>query len=409
MRLHKHAYSSQPPIAMLNSSSLASFSRKQALYLSVAAVMVSVFWAVGQRINPATVVFYMLLLGNLATYPMARVRRMVSNRPFPYNWLLFLAGLFVLTPVIYIIASAVVIWIAPPTPQSLGHLIRTGWKFPCLALVVYGVLRFFYLENRGRLERRNAELLRSVELSAAQLAMQEQDLQRAREIQQSLLPKDIPQIPGFEVATAYQPARMVGGDYFDVLQIGEKRLAICIADVVGKGVAAALLMANVQAVVRAFATDARSPAILCSRVNGVLCGNIDIGKFVTFFYGILDGGQRTFQYCNAGHPRPILISGNSVQQLSEGGAVLGVFPDWKYEDAMIGLSPGDKLLLFTDGLTEVSGPDGQEFGEHTLAGVAKANGASTASVLNSNVLARVDEFCVGRFQDDVTLLVIAAS
>lgn len=409
MLLHKHAYSSQPLIAMLNSSSLASFFRKQALYLSVAAVMVSVFWAVGQRINPATVVLYMLLLGNLATYPMARVRRMVSNRPFPYNWLLFLAGLLVLTPVIYIIASAAVIWIAPPTPQSLGHLIRTGWKFPCLALVVYGVLRFFYLENRGRLERRNAELLRSVELSAAQLAMQEQDLQRAREIQQSLLPKQIPQIPGFEVATAYQPARMVGGDYFDVLQLGEKRLAICIADVVGKGVAAALLMANVQAVVRAFAGDASSPAFLCSRVNGVLCGNIDIGKFVTFFYGILDGGQRTFQYCNAGHPRPILISGNSVQHLSEGGAVLGVFPDWKYEDAMIGLSPGDKLLLFTDGLTEVSGPDGQEFGEHTLGGVAKANGASAASVLNSSVLARVDEFCVGRFQDDVTLLVIAAS
>lgn len=130
MRLHKHAYSSQPPIAMLTSSSLASFFQKQALYLSVAAVMVSVFWAVGQRINPATVVLYMLLLGNLATYPMARVRRMVSNRPFPYNWLLFLAGLFVLTPVIYIIASAVVIWIAPPHTAIAGTFDQNWMEVP---------------------------------------------------------------------------------------------------------------------------------------------------------------------------------------------------------------------------------------------------------------------------------------
>lgn len=87
--------------------------------------------------------------------------------------------------------------------------------------------------------------------------------------------------------------------------------------------------------------------------------------------------------------------------------MLGGFPNWKYEDSMIGLSPGDKLLLFTDGITEVSGGDGQEFGEENLAAVAKANCASSASALNSSVLARVNEFCVGHFQDDVTLLVIA--
>jgi len=252
-------------------------------------------------------------------------------------------------------------------------------------------------------------LQRSVELGAARLEMQEQELERAREIQESLLPKHIPQLPGFEVATAWRPARVVGGDYFDVLRLGEKRLGICIADVVGKGVSAALLMANVQATVRAFARDSESPAWVCSRVNSVLCGNIAAEKFVTFFYGVLDAEKRTLQYCNAGHPAPILVSADSIQQLPADGAVLGVFPTWEYRDSMIALSAGDRLLMFTDGITEASGSDGQEFGEEKLAALAKANSASPAGELNSRVLAQVSDFCSGQFQDDATLLVVAVN
>jgi sigma-B regulation protein RsbU (phosphoserine phosphatase) len=181
------------------------------------------------------------------------------------------------------------------------------------------------------------------------------------------------------------------------------------ADVVGKGVSAALLMANVQATVRAFAADSESPAWVCSRVNSVLCGNIAAEKFVTFFYGVLDADKRTFQYCNAGHPAPILVSSDSIRQLPAGSAVFGVLPTWEYRDSMIGLSAGDRLLLFTDGITEASGSDGQEFGEENLAALAKANGASTACELNSRVLAQVSDFCRGQFQDDATLLVIAVN
>jgi sigma-B regulation protein RsbU (phosphoserine phosphatase) len=393
---------------MVTYSALASFVRQQALYLSVAAIGSAIFWAVGQPVNPATILLYSLLFGNLATPPMNRVRRATSKRSFPYNWLIFLAALSLLTPVAYLVVTPVVGWIAPPSPQSVSHLIRTGWKFPCLLLMVYGILSFLYVQTKERLEFRNDELERSLKHSAAQLERQEEDLERAREIQQSLLPKDTPQIAGFDLATAWQPAKMVGGDYFDVLKLDDTRLAVCIADVSGKGVSAALLMANVQATVRAFARGSQSPSDLCTRVNSVLCGNIALGKFVTFLHGVLDSRHHTFEYCNAGHPRPILISGNAIRHLPEGGAVLGVLPDWKYEDSMITLTAGDRLLLFTDGITEASSPDGEEFGEDRLAAIARDNCDGSAQAANNTVLAGVTAFCAGRFEDDATLLVIAA-
>jgi phosphoserine phosphatase RsbU/P len=392
---------------MLNSSWLVRFLREQGLYLSIAAIVSAIFWAIGQHVNPGTVVLYSVLFGNLETPLLNRVACRAMGRPFPYDWLLFLAALLILTPFIYAISSVVVWWIAPPSPQTLGHLLTTGWKFPFLLIVVYGIISFAYTQSKERLERRNTELQRSLELSAAKLEVQEEDLRRAREIQESLLPKAIPQVPGFELAAAWQPARAVGGDYYDVVRLDQNRLGVCIADVVGKGVSAALLMANVQAIVRAFAGGSESPAQLCDRVNSVLCGNIDIGKFVTFFYGVLDASQRTFQYCNAGHPRPIVLSSDSIRELSEGGAVLGVFPNWKYEDATIELCSGDRLLLFTDGITEAAAADGQEFGEDKLAEVVKSSHIVSAAELNARVLARVNEFCAGHFQDDATLLVIA--
>ncbi len=394
---------------MLRTSSLARFFREQALYISLSVVVAAVFWAIGQPINPLTILLYSLSIGNLIAPPMGRLSGFFADQRFPYNWLMFLAALVVLTPPVYVIASVVVWLIAPPSPQPLWQLIITGWKFPFLVTLVFSVIAFLYGTTKEHFERRNVELQRSVELGAARLEMQEQELERAREIQQSLLPKDIPQLPGFEVATAWRPARMVGGDYFDVLRLGENRLAICIADVVGKGVSAALLMANVQATVRAFARDSESPAWVCSRVNSVLCGNIASEKFVTFFYGVLDADKRTLQYCNAGHPSPILVSTDSTRQLPAGDAVLGVFPTWKYQNSIITLSPGDRLLLFTDGITEASGPDGLEFGEDNLAALAKANRASSAFELNSRVLAQVTGFCQGEFQDDATLLVVAVN
>jgi sigma-B regulation protein RsbU (phosphoserine phosphatase) len=173
-------------------------------------------------------------------------------------------------------------------------------------------------------------------------------------------------------------------------------------------VSAALLMANVQAAVRAFATDSESPARVCAKVNRLLHENIATGKFVTFLYGILDGEAHTFQYCNAGHLYPILLSGGAVRMLEQGGAVLGVFADWAYEDFKIELREGDRLLLFTDGITEASDAKGQEFEESRIAAFAVANGTLSAKELNKRLLAQVTSFCNAQFRDDATLLVIAA-
>lgn len=390
-------------------SSLIRFLQRQSVYIALSAVLGAVFWAIGLPINPGTVMVYALSIGNLITPATRRLSFLWEDRPFPYNWLIFLPVLLVLVLPVYLISSALVWAIAPPAPQTYLHLIRTGWKLPYLVTFVFGVLAFLYQTTKEQLERRNAELQQTVDAGAARLELQEQELQRAEEIQRSLLPKQIPQIPGFEVAAAWLPARTVGGDYFDVLRLGDHRLGVCIADVVGKGVSAALLMANMQAAVRAFASDSESPARLCAKVNGLLCENIATGKFVTFLYAVLDGESHTIQYCNAGHLYPILITADSVRTLEPGGAVLGVFPDWQYEDATVELRARDRLFLFTDGITEASDTGGNEFEEARIAAFAKDNRALSAHELNSCLLAEASAFCRNQFQDDATLLVIAAN
>ena len=392
----------------VNVSTPARFLRQQGLYIALAAVVGGIFWAIGQPINPATVLVYCICIGNLLSPAIGWLEFLYAEKPFPYDLLIFLTVLVVVTVPIYLIASVVVWLVAPPSPQRLAHLITTGWKFPFLITFVFGSLSFLYHSTKERLERRNVELQQTVEQSAARLEVQDRELERAREIQQSLLPKEIPQLPAFEVAGAWQPASTVGGDYYDVLRLGDHRLGICIADVVGKGVSAALLMANVQAAVHAFASELESPAQLCCKVNTLLHENIATGKFVSFLYGILDGDMHTFQYSNAGHLRPILVSGGSSQMLEQGGAVLGVFPAWTYEDSMVEMRPGDRLLLFTDGITEASNTSGQEFEEASIAAFAIENHALSAKDLNSRLLAQVTTYCEAQFRDDATLLVIAA-
>ena len=144
-------------------------------------------------------------------------------------------------------------------------------------------------------------------------------------------------------------------------------MALCIGDVVGKGMPAALLMANLQAAVKVLASSFTKPEVLCEQLNRLTLNNIDQGKFITFFYGLVDTEALRLTYVNAGHNPPIMLRrDNTVLRLDEGGAVLGVFPSPKYLQGQVDLAPGGRLLLFTDGITEAEDSGGNQFGEDRL-------------------------------------------
>jgi len=240
-------------------------------------------------------------------------------------------------------------------------------------------------------------------------AAERRELAEALKIQQRLLPQEVPQIDGWELAVSWQPASGVGGDCFDTIRFGDSRLAITIADVVGKGIPAALLMSNLQAAVRAFASEAVEPQALCHQVNRILCGNIAEGRFISFFYSVLDAPTGVLTYTNAGHYLPMLVRADgSVDRLGAGGPVLGVLSDAEYEQAQVSLGPGDRLVLFTDGLTEARDETDEEFGEPRLLDAAVAHRRCSAPALQARLADAVANFTGGKLQDDATLIVLAA-
>jgi sigma-B regulation protein RsbU (phosphoserine phosphatase) len=235
---------------------------------------------------------------------------------------------------------------------------------------------------------------------------QQREVEEARLIQRGLLPTSTPQIAGIDLSVTWLPADGVGGDCFDTLGFGDV-LGVSIADIAGKGLPAALLMSNLQAAVRAFAQEAVSPASINNSVNRLLCRNMASGRFATFCYARIEPAARRIVYSNAGHNPPLLIRpGGAVELLSEGGMVLGVFPENQYEQAEISLNPGDRLLFYTDGITEARSPEGEEYGEDRLAAVAVAARRRSAGPIKDAILADVNAFTNGQFEDDATLIVV---
>ncbi len=241
-----------------------------------------------------------------------------------------------------------------------------------------------------------------------------QELEESQEIQAALMPKALPHIEGFDIAFAWKPARVVGGDYFDVLKFSERHTALCVADVAGKGMPAALLMSNVQAVLKSFASDLVAPDELCARVNSVMCDNIVSHRFITCFYALLDTQDRKLSYTNAGHCPPMLIRDGACLRMKEGGPVLGIFPEGRYTQGEIDLRPGDCLVLFTDGVTEARNASGREFGEdrleelltNLLAKLPTTAHQLRAADLRDQIMGAVNEFSDGEVYDDATLMVV---
>jgi len=239
----------------------------------------------------------------------------------------------------------------------------------------------------------------------AKLAREHDD---ARLIQRALLPSAMPEVRGCHVAAQWTPASGIGGDCYDVLRFSDHRVAISIADVVGKGLPAALLMSNLQAAVRAFATAAVAPDDLCASVNRLLCRNIAAGKFVTFCYAVVDTAARTVAYANAGHFPPLLVRADGrVDRLALTGLVLGVTPDWSYTPGSAELRPGDRLVCFTDGITEALTPAGDEFGEDRLIDTVRRHRREPADRLVKAIADDVNVWTGGIPQDDATLIALA--
>jgi len=234
----------------------------------------------------------------------------------------------------------------------------------------------------------------------------QQELTDSQEIQEALLPKDLPSIEGIEIAVAWQPARAVGGDYFDVLKFDDRHSAICIADAAGKGMPAALLMSNVQAVLKSFASAEMDPNELCGQVNRVMCQNMVPHRFISCFYALIDTQARTLSYANAGHCPPMLARGDTCARMKEGGPVLGIFPDRHYMQGEIELNSGDTLVFFTDGVTEARDASGDEFGEERLQQLLTLGGEFSARELRDLIMAAVGQFSDGPVQDDATLMVL---
>jgi phosphoserine phosphatase RsbU/P len=249
---------------------------------------------------------------------------------------------------------------------------------------------------------------RQAENDAHGLAQADGQWEEAQRTQLGFLPKEIPQIPGCEFSGAWLPIHGIGGDYFDVLQLDANQFAICIADVAGKGIAAALLMSNLQATVRNLVEQNLEPAGLTERVNHFIGGNTASDRFITFFYAVFDAQSRRMMYTNAGHNAPIVLGRNgAITRLSEGGQAMGISARQDYEQSSLDLAEGDRLVLFTDGITEAPDAAGEEFGEQRLLEILRESRALGASTIQASVLARVAKFTGDKFQDDATLVVLA--
>ena len=239
-------------------------------------------------------------------------------------------------------------------------------------------------------------------------AVLETEILEARRIQEGLLPKDIPRLPGFEICGVWRPSSIVGGDYYDVLDLGRDSLALCIGDVVGKGMPAALLMSNLQAAIRGVATHSLPPHELCAKVGRGIRSNLAPEKFISLFYALLDAPAKRLAYSNAGHNSPILVHADgSTIRLESGGPVIGNYSDGSYAQGAVALNAGDRLVLFTDGVTEAANERDEEFGEERLTGLVSENRALKTQALQTRILETITDFCQGNFRDDVTLVILS--
>jgi sigma-B regulation protein RsbU (phosphoserine phosphatase) len=263
------------------------------------------------------------------------------------------------------------------------------WPAPGFVFTI-GIILFYsaYTVMNGLLA---SELVRKTQLESDQTA--------ARKIQQTLIPQQLDPLPTYDVATHYRPFRDVGGDYFDIIALPEPHTLIALADVSGKGMAAALLSANIQALVRSISSAGTEPQALAKWINQHLCRHTPSDFFATAVFLLLNRDSGELTYVNAGHNTPVIFGARGIKVLQATGLPLGLFTEAEYETRTESLCPGDSLLLFTDGLTDSIPGDDAESRVH-----AALNGETDIKETMSRLRCLVDSKLN---RDDVTIVLVA--
>jgi sigma-B regulation protein RsbU (phosphoserine phosphatase) len=248
-----------------------------------------------------------------------------------------------------------------------------------------------------------------LQASRYQLARKEAELTFAREVQQALFPRQLPNNTGLEFSAICIPASGISGDYYDVVQLADGRLIFAIADISGKGISAAILMANLQAVLRTLAQSNLGPSEVCRRLNHHLLQVTDESRFATFFYAEWMSADRKLHYINAGHHPPVILGSPRGQRLDCGGLPLGLFSDNDFITGQIQLCPHDMLVLYSDGVTEANSPSGEEFGERRLQELLDRYSEEPLAEIQSRVVDAVHNWTGKEPEDDMTLLIVRAT
>ena len=241
----------------------------------------------------------------------------------------------------------------------------------------------------------------------------ENELSIAREVQNQLFPRTVPRVPGLHLLASCRAARMVSGDYYDFIQLGENELAFVVADIAGKGISAALLMASLQAALRSQVVDGNSvssTADVITRLNRQLVATTPEDRFATLFFAVYNSQTRVLRYTNAGHLPPIYFSSAGISSLDVGGTIVGMFRECEYEQGTITLEPGSLLAAYTDGISEPENAYGEQFGRQRIIEVIQRNRAQRPEATLDAVVAAVEQWAGTPEQaDDMTILFAAVT
>ena len=238
----------------------------------------------------------------------------------------------------------------------------------------------------------------------------QRQVEAAAQIQRRMLPARAPTMPGLSFGCVYDPTLQVGGDFYDFIALPGGFLGVCIADVVGKGLPAALLMASIRSAFRAYAAGAADAAATIAQANRHMYHDAPVTEFATVIYGVLSPDGRSFAYCNAGHLPPLLLRGEHFTELTAGGLAIGILPDETYDQDVVMLRSGDLIVMVTDGVTEAMDFQGETFGRERLLSSIRRHRCLDAQQLAGQILWDVRRFVgLAEQSDDITIVVVRAS